>query len=234
MDFVPRFAGLPWWDWLVLSAAELKVRRKKSEHRILYVGHTQPLTMPWARTVGMWGGLATANEVKARSGYLKGTTYGNFRHRWALHTARRKADCLQPYAVAIAAYREMTVLIDQGHRVGSAAATLWEAGKELAAELRGVSGRPQDECPWIGLLPVEYVLHYYAMQYVLDYHDLTLQQIQDPMYTDTDYKVLWTRAGNPRIELPQDVSENYRDRTLQDILASSESGRRRSGPPPSE
>jgi hypothetical protein len=219
-DYLPRFAGLPWWDWLVLSAAELKVRRKKSEHRVLYVGHIQPLSKTWARTVGMWGGRMQSSVIKQKTGYIKGSTYDNFRRRRALHTARRKADILHPYAIAMATYREMSVLIEAGHQVGSAANLLWEAGKSLSDELKGQG--TSEVCPWIGVLPVEYVLYYYAMRHVLDYHDLTLEQIQDPVYNDTDYKVLWTRAGNPEIGLPPEVEEVYRVEALQDELTPTE------------
>lgn len=209
-EIAVHFESLPWWDWLTLSAEELRILGKDPTKRVVYTGHIQPFNKTWALSIGMWGGVATPGMIKGQTGHA-GSTYGNFRHRWALFTARNAKSRLHPYAVASAVMTEMSALIEQGHQKGGAAQQLWQAGARIAEETRTRKVHSYEVCPWIGVLPIEYVLYYEVMSHVLEYHDLTLEQFQDPAYNDTDYKVIWTRSDPPTVKLPWEVARMFRE-----------------------
>lgn len=166
---------VPWWDWLLCPTSELKKRKLNPADRLKHTGHSRPLSSRWAQTIGMWARLepsdiiatiASPDDVDRRKAR---TSYDVFKLRHRLTS--RRAFCndfigvnpelklwMQFSQVMVATYafaRVRDVRERSPLNIGAAA---------KAALMIPVT----QDTPYLGLLPVEYMLYYCAIQRVLE------------------------------------------------------------------
>lgn len=203
---------VPWWDWLLCPTTELKKRKLNPAERLKHTGHVRPLSSRWAQTIGMWARLDPADIISAIASpndhdrRRARTSYDVFKLRHKLTS--RRTFChhfvggdpelklwMQFGQVMVATYaheRVYSLLLRTPMNVGAAA---------KAALLTPVT----PETPYLGLLPIEYVLYYYAIQRVLNEANLSYSAWVEG---DNDSGARWITRASIWNELgcDQDVS----------------------------
>lgn len=144
---------MEWWKWLMASAHDLRALRLDPADRVKHCGHRFAITPHWARTVGMWGGTATARTIMDRAG-VERAAYENFKHRNRLKTCGRKAPETQD-VVSLTAY-----LVVNAKLIGNAT-----VGEAAAAAAKNWKTHPESHS---GMLPVELMLRWTDMAMVLE------------------------------------------------------------------
>lgn len=166
---------VPWWDWLLCPTSELKKRKLNPADRLKHTGHTRPLSSRWAQTIGMWARLEPSDIIstiaapddhdrrKARTSYdvfklrHKLTSRRTFCHDFiGTHPELKLWMQFSQVMVATYAYQRVQAVMSRMPMNAGAASK--------AALMTPVT----EETPYLGLLPVEYMLYYYAIQRVLD------------------------------------------------------------------
>lgn len=167
---------MKWWKWLMASVHDLEAMGFSSKERIQHCGHTHAMTPRWARTVGLWGGVATAKQIMQAAGVSR-TAYENFKHRHQLQTCGRKQPSLQ-HDVSLVAYvavRNLLVGETSPGEAAHAAAKAWRRDPKLNP----------------GMLPVELLLRWADMSIVLEIEGLT--DIKFNSLSDAAAEVVYAR-----------------------------------------
>lgn len=221
---------IPWWDWLMCPSPELKKRGLDPAERIRFTGHARPLSPRWARTIGMWC-LREPKEIiqvvapdwnKERSRAI----FDMFKNRNHLKTRRHwmrdntefpSADLFLvngPVIVATFAHARIT-----GH-IGRSGGVLSPGAAAAAANRIAVATEEKDK-QWVwtaeentfGLLPIEMLLYYYAIEHVLEESGLTVarwRQGLGPGDAWADRSKLWKNYdGDSMVALPAEAMERY-------------------------
>lgn len=57
--------NLPWWSWLTTTSASIRKTHPSFSSAIRYdaIGHKRALSVRWALSVGMWGGIYTKEQI---------------------------------------------------------------------------------------------------------------------------------------------------------------------------
>ena len=194
----------PWWDWLRLSATELKRRGARAEERFARIGHRRPLMQHWAQTVGMWC-VETAPRIREAAGLSESdadkAAFAVMRSRHGLHTAasylrRYTAADREENATCITASVASRIYLTMDAYFAGHACSPGEAAAHAAKET--------------GVLPVEAALYYAQVEPIiaakgcraLTYFKLGLAEFEAEL-------IAAARAGTFVVELPGPVETAY-------------------------
>jgi hypothetical protein len=168
---------MKWWDWLMCSSKDLKIRGLDPADRIHHTGHKRALSARWARSIGMWSRLEPADIMakvfdprsdddkrKARMCFDLFLNRHNLMSRdtWMAKFLNGKdvKGFMRAGRVQIATYAHARIHLhrikDPGLSVGAAAAI---------GVLRDYKSTEIDR---LGILPVEAMLYYYAIEHILE------------------------------------------------------------------
>lgn len=144
---------LPWYDWLVLSAAELRRCGEDPAKRQEVTGHARPLSRVWARTIGYWCRAEPLDFMEAAGLDTESArdrnTFDVYKSKHRLHTVR---SCAAARKVSVDTWRQVSgvVLADD--------AVLWSEHFEerYPGDRRNIPGLVAKQ---LGILPVEVVLY---------------------------------------------------------------------------
>jgi hypothetical protein len=170
----------PWWDWLLAPASSLKERGLDPTQRVANTGHIRPMSPRWAKTLGWWcrsepgdilnlvsSGDSEDDQKRTRA------AYDVFRYRHHLKLWKQFAKPIfdntpprdffmqvGPVIVATMAHNRVERMQKLTQASPGSAANL--AAKWEPEMMRGSSTQ------WFGLLPIEMLLYYYAIEQVLE------------------------------------------------------------------
>ena len=170
-----------WWDWLMASAAELKALGVDPSHRMAQVGRSRPLSPQWARSVGLWA-VRDAKDILAAIAPPGATpqdlrklryAYDVFKNRNGLWTSRNvmrefQLTGIQTHKYGRAYVGTMLHLRIEILREDNPALSIGAAAAIAVGPMKG-------ETP-IGVLPVEAVQYYHAVEHILKVNKMSSQK----------------------------------------------------------
>jgi len=179
-----------WWDWLLCPSQLLKERGLDPEHRVRYTGHRRPLSSRWAQTIGMWCRAEASDIIRlVEQGHTATETrasYDQFKFRHKLWTRPRfisvhlddslsKSDrdlvFLETGPVMVATYAHSRVAAHLSRSPMSPG-----IAAELSAKMRIDPATGSGIKDPLGLLPIEILLYYYAIEYIFEQTSITYDQ----------------------------------------------------------
>lgn len=168
-----------WWDWLLCSSKELELRGCNPKDRVIHTGHRRALSFRWAQSIGSWGRLEPLdimNKVfapvtiddkkKARM------CFDLFLNRHSLFSRKTWMDRFTTSSdvksfmvvgrVMIATYAHSRIHLHMLRNPKLCPGTAAEIGV-LREYTTAVSEEDR-----LGILPIEAVLYYWSIQYILE------------------------------------------------------------------
>lgn len=168
-----------WWDWLLSSSRSLTLNGHNPKDRVKHTGHKRALSSHWARSIGAWGRLeppdimalvfnpvTIGDKKKARMCFdLFLNRHGLCsRNTWMdkFTTSRDVKTFMLVGRVMVATYAHSRIHL---HLIRDPKLCPGQAAE--IAVLREYT-TPVSEEDRLGILPIEALLYYHSIQYILD------------------------------------------------------------------
>lgn len=213
------------WDWLLAPADMLREAGVDPAERLARTGHSRPIPIRWAKTIGMWC-VASPKEIIDRVGAER-VTYDMFRQRHALRVARNTDQQIeQQYSIAEAAklyrrvfianecYRIITHRRTKEPALSIGAAASLSTGRESRDQKIPLRKRPPVKGN-LGVLPIEAVLYYHAIElirvehYMDPNHWLAISSSNN-QHDLEQLRIMWeANEGSSLVGLPDAIFQKY-------------------------
>ena len=178
---------MKWWDWLLCSSHNLKKQGLDPEERICYTGHKRALSPRWAQTIGMWcrAKPATIMDVISPGDSTKEekdrtrSAYDIFKYRHKLQTsAPFMKTFMDPpiYSHFMEISRVMVATYSYARVISHMSRSMLNLGSASELAMRVLLGDGENLVEdHFGLLPIEAMLYYNALEKIFASTDLTFR-----------------------------------------------------------
>lgn len=166
---------IPWWEWLLAPGTELKRLGVDPRLRGAKTGHIRAFHFAWARSVGLWG-VASAETIQRAVGHRAQTEHDRQRIRYAydvfkvrhkLWSDRQLMKALGLDATLIAPFGRVRLATELHARMHYMREQDPSMSLGAAAAL-AVSPVDAKKYPPIGVLPIEAMRYYLAIEHILE------------------------------------------------------------------
>jgi len=176
---------LTWWEWLIADSASIRRLGHDPTQRLPHTGHQRALSSRWAQTIGKWGRSSPASIIKLYRGESE-TAISEQKARWAYDLFKNRNHLWSPGDwISLLDAEPIDFLRIGGVMIASLAharVMLWKVTHPTlslgaAAREAVLYEQPQDKAKeklnYLGMLPIEALLYYHAIEHVLEESGIT-------------------------------------------------------------